>query len=63
MIDLDGLEPEFRAKLVALIRDCLANDITLDVKKGIISAQEQAKLWRRSRTDNEIDHGIFELEQ
>lgn len=63
MIDLDDLEPEFREKLVCIIRECIAADFTLDIKVGTLSVEQQAKLWRRSRTDSEIDHAIFELEQ
>jgi len=63
MIDLDELDSDFRDKLVNVIRDSLAIGMALDIRVGTLNVQQQAKLWRRSRTDNEIDHGIFELEQ
>jgi hypothetical protein len=61
MIDLDGLEPEFRTKLIAVIRECLAAGMQIEPEIGIISVQEQAKSWRRSSTDNEIDQAIFKF--
>jgi hypothetical protein len=63
MIDFETLEPEFRDKLIAVNRDCIANGFNLCITSGTVSVEEQAKLWRRSKSDTEIDHAIFDLEQ
>ena len=63
MIDLSELESEFRDKLIHVIRDCVAAGIDLNLEVGTLSAEDQSKLWRRSRSDVQIDHAIYDFRE
>lgn len=58
---LDGLDEDFKAKAVLLIKACAAKGIKMVPYFGLHSPREQAKLWRQSRNAAEIAAGIKKL--
>ena len=61
MIDLETLEPEFRERLLSVIETCAADRFRLIPEVGAIDPFLQARLWRQSRSDAEIDEAIADL--
>lgn len=59
--DLQALVPEFREKVEQLIDNCLRQDIAMRPYFAVRTPFEQAKLWRQSRTREEIDDKISSL--
>ena len=51
---LTGLDPAFRAKVEAVLAACGAAGFNLRVTYGARSPQDQARLWRRSRSSAEV---------
>jgi hypothetical protein len=60
-IDVSMLVSEFREKLNSLIAACRGKGVEMRPYFGIRTPFEQAKLWRQSRTAEEIDQKIAEL--
>lgn len=59
--DLDTLVPEFRAKVDELLRLCDQSGYSMRPFFTLRTPFEQAKLWRQSRTTQEIRNRIAEL--
>lgn len=55
---LQNLHPEFRARVEQLLVNCQKQGISLRPFYGMRSLEEQAKLWRQSRSRAEIDRAI-----
>lgn len=53
-VSLDGLVPDFRAGVEAVIQTCANAGVVMRPYVGIRSLQEQARLWRQSRATEEI---------
>ena len=60
--DLEDLIGDFRPKVDQLLADCRARGCEMRPYSTLRPAQEQAKLWRRSRTSAEIEAKIQELD-
>ena len=60
-IDFSPLVPEFRGKLNSLLAACRAQDVEMLPYFGIRTPFEQAKLWRQSRTTEDVAKKIAEL--
>lgn len=60
--NLDSLVPEFKEKVLKVISDCTAAGLEMRPIVSIRTPQEQAKLWRQSRSSEEIAEKIKELE-
>ncbi len=60
-IDLNLLNPDFKLKLQALLEVCHERKVEMTPYYGIRTPIEQAKLWRQSRTSEEIQKAIKEL--
>lgn len=58
MIDLDTLDPEFRDKLVNVMEDAKAGGFRIVPYIGTVDVAAQAKIWRQSRSDTEIDDAL-----
>lgn len=62
---MDAIEPDltpaFRAKLGDLLAGCHANGVEMRPYVGLRTPLEQARLWRQSRTREEIERMIAEL--
>jgi peptidoglycan L-alanyl-D-glutamate endopeptidase CwlK len=58
---LDGLDERFKAKVQLLLQSCAANKIKMVPYFGLRSPQQQAKLWRQSRSRAAITAGIKRL--
>lgn len=58
---LDTLIPEFKSEIESVIKDCYALGIEMRPFYCLRSPEEQAKLWRQSRTTTEIRHAIAML--
>lgn len=54
-ISLDGLVPNFRTKLEAVLATCASAGVEMRPYFGIRTPDEQAKLWRQSRAKEEIE--------
>lgn len=61
-IDLTELSPDFRSLLDRLIEECKAEGVEIRPYFGIRSPFEQARLWRQSRSLEEIQAKIAELQ-
>jgi len=61
--NLNTLEPNFRAKAETLIANCKSNGIEMRPYWALRSPPEQAKVWRQSRTIEEITQKIAELKE
>lgn len=59
--DLKPLVPEFRAKVERLIANCAKRGIEMRPNEALRDPWRQAKLWRQSRTIQEINDKIAEL--
>lgn len=60
---LEGLEPQFRARLEAVIGALRDDGIEMRVTVGVRPPAEQARLWRQSRSREEIEAAIRHLKQ
>lgn len=61
-IDTTALTPEFNNKLNELLLTCQGRGVEMRPYFGIRNPFEQAKLWRQSRTREEINQKIAELQ-
>ena len=61
-IDTTALTPEFNSKLTDLLAACQDQGVEMRPYFGIRTPFEQAKLWRQSRTREEINKKIAELQ-
>lgn len=59
--DLEPLDPAFRARLTALLAQCITSGYEMRICCGLRDPYEQARLWRQSRTREEIEHQIAEF--
>lgn len=57
------LLPEFRARLYDLLTGCRARGVEMRPYVGLRTPLEQARLWRQSRTREEIEQTIGRLER
>lgn len=60
--DVNLLVEDFRPKVIALLERCTARGATMRPYFTLRSPFEQAKLWRQSRSKQEIEARIAELE-
>ena len=60
--DLAALEPEFRQRVERTLARCVARGIVMRPFFTLRSPVEQARLWRQSRSTEEIGHAIRLLE-
>lgn len=60
-ISLDGLDPEFREKLERTIADCRADGVEIVPYFGLRTPFEQGKLWRQSRSQQQVAARIADL--
>ena len=60
-IDTTALTPEFNIKLTELLVACQGQGVEMRPYFGIRTPFEQAKLWRQSRTREEVNQKIAEL--
>jgi peptidoglycan LD-endopeptidase CwlK len=60
--DLNALVPEFRLKVIALLDRCASRGTPMRPYFTLRSPFEQAKLWRQSRSREQIEARIAELE-
>jgi peptidoglycan LD-endopeptidase CwlK len=60
--DLEKLVPELKAKVRQLIEHCRARGIEMRANNGLRDPFEQARLWRQSRSSEEIEAKIRDLE-
>lgn len=61
-IDSTALTPEFNSKLLELLAACQRLGVEMRPYFGIRTPFEQAKLWRQSRTREEISQKVGELQ-
>jgi peptidoglycan L-alanyl-D-glutamate endopeptidase CwlK len=60
--DLDKLVPDLKSKVLQLVDRCEARGIEMRPNNGLRDPFEQARLWRQSRSSEEINAKIQELE-
>ena len=60
-ISLDGLEPEFKSKVEHLLDVCRASGVIMRPYTGLRKPSKQAKLWRQSRSTEQIEAEIQRL--
>lgn len=60
---LTGLDAAFRTRLEAVIRDLETDGIDMRVIAGLRTPEAQARLWRQSRSREEITAAIRHLKQ
>ncbi len=60
-ISLDGLDPEFKSKVEQLIDVCRASGVMMRPYSGLRKPSKQAKLWRQSRSTEQINAEIKRL--
>lgn len=60
---LDSLIPEFRDKVVSLLANCRKEGFVMQPFYTRRSVEEQAKLWRQSRSTTEISKALSFLEK
>jgi peptidoglycan LD-endopeptidase CwlK len=58
---LEKLIPEFQRKVITLIQNCQNKNVTIKVYTTLRDPFKQAKLWRQSRTTEEIQEKVQEL--
>lgn len=61
-IDLNELDPAFRAKVQDALARCAGRGVVMRPYNGLRSPLEQAKLWRQSRSSEEIADRIADLQ-
>ena len=60
--DLDLLVPQFKARVLALLARCRDRGVEMRPYNGLRSPLEQARLWRQSRSIEEIERRSAELQ-
>src|SRR5947209_13658160 len=60
-ISINDLTPEFRAKVIDLLQNCLALKIQMVPYQSVRAPAQQAKYWRQSRSIAEINQAIAML--
>ena len=60
--DLEKLEPELKTKVLKLLERCQDRGIVMRPNNGLRDPFEQARLWRQSRSIEEIQAKIKELD-
>jgi peptidoglycan L-alanyl-D-glutamate endopeptidase CwlK len=60
---LENLRPEFREKVEILLANCRKQGVVLRPFYGVRSLDEQARLWRQSRSRAEIERAIAFLQK
>ena len=60
-INLEDLDPAFRQKVEEALRRCAARGVEMRPYNGLRTPLEQAKLWRQSRSREQIQARIDEL--
>jgi peptidoglycan L-alanyl-D-glutamate endopeptidase CwlK len=60
--DLDKLQPALKVKALRLLKRCLARGCEMRPNVGLRDPFDQARLWRQSRSIEEITEKIKELE-
>src|SRR5512137_2618771 len=60
--DLDKLDTDLKAKVIRLLELCNASGIVMRPNNGLRDPFEQGRLWRQSRSTEEIHEKINELE-
>lgn len=58
---MDGLVWNFRKALADLLKELKSDGVVMKVTTGLRSPQEQARLWRQSRSAAEVEAGIAHL--
>jgi len=61
-VDLNLLVPDFRAKVQLLLTKCQQRGIEMRPNEGLRDPLKQAKYWRQSRTKQQIDARIAQLQ-
>lgn len=61
--DLNDLTPEFKTKVEALLSACQASDYRMKPFFTLRTPFDQAKLWRQSRSQKEVDHMLKRLDE
>ena len=61
--DLDKLDPVLKVKLVKLLSSCSIEGVVMRPSTGLRDAFEQGRLWRQSRSKEEISAEINFLKQ
>lgn len=56
------LDPEFASKISAVLANCKQQGIEIELREGKRNTFTQAVYWRRSRSKEEVDHKIKELQ-
>ena len=59
--DLSKLQPQLQGKLTQLIQQCRSQGFEMRPSAGLRDPFEQARLWRQSRSIEEIDAKLAEL--
>src|SRR5436190_15319162 len=62
-VDIDALMPVFKSSIDTLLGDCRARGVDMGPYFTIRTPFEQARLWRQSRSRQEIDEEIQRLRQ
>lgn len=60
---IEALIPEFREKVEEVLRLCAAQGVVMEPFCSLRSPQEQAKMWRQSRSIDEINAQIASFRQ
>jgi len=61
-MDVTKLRPEMKKKLAELLKNCRAKGIEMRASDGLRTPLEQARLWRQSRSSEQISAKIKELQ-
>ena len=56
-----SLKPEFADKVRLLVANCAADGLVIEPYSGLRTCAEQAKLWRQSRTAQQVQQAIADL--
>lgn len=58
---IDDLVPQLRARVIALLQNCRLRGIEMRPYETVRTPQEQGKIWRQSRTREQVQRKIHEL--
>lgn len=61
VVDLKLLSPEFRAKALMLLDNCIKRGVLMWPTEGLRNPLVQAQYWRRSKTDEQVKMEIKKL--
>jgi hypothetical protein len=61
-VSLDGLDEVFREKINGLLRDLIGIGVEMRPCAAVRSPKEQARLWRQSRSREEVEAAILRLQ-